>query len=259
MSPRETPKETLGYWGYRGAEWLAMSLPERTGRRSSRPSGEPRTTGSPACAQPSPPTRRASSAPTRPTSASRGRRGRRSSSTRGSGSTRSGSGRCPCRSSTNASVMIGAENIDRALEAGKGSSAPSAHGQLGCGRPLVRGQRLSDRRRRRELKPPRLYDLFLRHREELGMRIVGLTKEGTSASSSSSSCPRTGWSRSSPIETSRVEGSRSRCSAPPAGCLPARRSCRSARVRRSSSAPCTRATTGGRFGSANRSRSSGAA
>jgi lauroyl/myristoyl acyltransferase len=33
MSPRETPKETLGYWGYRGAEWLAMSLPERTGRR----------------------------------------------------------------------------------------------------------------------------------------------------------------------------------------------------------------------------------
>jgi lauroyl/myristoyl acyltransferase len=33
MSPSETPKETLGYWGYRSAEWLAMSLPERMGRR----------------------------------------------------------------------------------------------------------------------------------------------------------------------------------------------------------------------------------
>ena len=29
----ETRRETLGYWGYRSAEWLAMSLPERTGRR----------------------------------------------------------------------------------------------------------------------------------------------------------------------------------------------------------------------------------
>ena len=29
----ETRRETLGYWGYRTAEWLAMSLPERIGRR----------------------------------------------------------------------------------------------------------------------------------------------------------------------------------------------------------------------------------
>src|SRR6185436_11919528 len=29
----ETRRETLGYWGYRTAEWLAMSLPERVGRR----------------------------------------------------------------------------------------------------------------------------------------------------------------------------------------------------------------------------------
>ena len=29
----ETRREALGYWGYRGAEWLAMSLPERAGRR----------------------------------------------------------------------------------------------------------------------------------------------------------------------------------------------------------------------------------
>src|SRR6266542_356082 len=28
----ETRRETFGYWGYRSAEWLAMSLPERTGR-----------------------------------------------------------------------------------------------------------------------------------------------------------------------------------------------------------------------------------
>jgi len=29
----ETGRERLGYWGYRTAEWLAMSLPERIGRR----------------------------------------------------------------------------------------------------------------------------------------------------------------------------------------------------------------------------------
>jgi hypothetical protein len=43
----ETAKETVAYWGYRTVEWLAMTLPEKRGRRSSRRSAGSPTAGCP--------------------------------------------------------------------------------------------------------------------------------------------------------------------------------------------------------------------
>lgn len=75
--------------------------------------------------------------------------------------------------------IVGLEHIDRALEAGSGCLAVLPH--MGnwdiAGRFLVvSGYRLASVAE--ELRPRRLFELFLRHRRELGMRIVPLTREG---------------------------------------------------------------------------------
>jgi len=76
-------------------------------------------------------------------------------------------------------VMIGAENIDRALEAGKGCVCALPHmGNWDAAGHWFGANGYRIAAVAEELRPPRLYDLFLRHREELGMRIVGLTREG---------------------------------------------------------------------------------
>jgi KDO2-lipid IV(A) lauroyltransferase len=73
----------------------------------------------------------------------------------------------------------GLENVDRALEAGKGCIAVLPH----MGNWDAAGRWLTERGYAvvsvaEELRPRRLFEMFLRHREELGMRIVPLTKEG---------------------------------------------------------------------------------
>jgi KDO2-lipid IV(A) lauroyltransferase len=76
-------------------------------------------------------------------------------------------------------VMVGAQNIDRALEAGKGCVCALPHmGNWDAAGHWFGANGYRIAAVAEELRPPRLYDLFLRHREELGMRIVGLTKEG---------------------------------------------------------------------------------
>jgi len=75
--------------------------------------------------------------------------------------------------------VIGVENIDRALEAGKGCVCALPHmGNWDAAGHWFGANGYRIAAVAEELRPPRLYELFLRHREELGMRIVGLTKEG---------------------------------------------------------------------------------
>jgi KDO2-lipid IV(A) lauroyltransferase len=73
----------------------------------------------------------------------------------------------------------GLENVDRALEAGRGAILALPH----MGNWDVAGHWFGANGYRiaavaEELKPPRLYELFRRHREELGMRIIGLARDG---------------------------------------------------------------------------------
>lgn len=175
----ETRRETLGYWGYRSAEWLAMSLPERTGRRVFETLGRVahrRLHG------------------VRATVAANQARvlGAEPSDARVDLATREAFElyarfwfdafrirTMPEKEFNERIVVIGVENIDRALEAGKGCVCALPHmGNWDAAGHWFGANGYRIAAVAEELRPPRLYELFLRHREELGMRIVGLTKEG---------------------------------------------------------------------------------
>jgi phosphatidylinositol dimannoside acyltransferase len=77
--------------------------------------------------------------------------------------------------------LAGLENVDRALEAGLGAILPLPH----MGNWDVAGQFVAQSGYRlisvaEDLRPRRLADLFLRHREALGMEILMLEGRGTS-------------------------------------------------------------------------------
>ena len=175
----ETRRETLGYWGYRSAEWLAMSLPERTGRRVFETLGRiahRRLNG------------------VRATVAANQARvlGAEPSDARVDHATREAFElyarfwfdafrirTMPEEEFNERIVVIGVENIDRALEAGKGCVCALPHmGNWDAAGHWFGANGYRIAAVAEELRPPRLYELFLRHREKLGMRIVGLTKEG---------------------------------------------------------------------------------
>lgn len=175
----ETRRETLGYWGYRSAEWLAMSLPEPTGRRVFETLGRVahrRLHG------------------VRATVAANQARvlGAEPSDARVDHATREAFElyarfwfdafrirTMPEKEFNERIVVIGVENIDRALEAGKGCVCALPHmGNWDAAGHWFGANGYRIAAVAEELRPPRLYELFLRHREELGMRIVGLTKEG---------------------------------------------------------------------------------
>ena len=175
----ETRRETLGYWGYRSAEWLAMSLPERTGRRVFETLGRiahRRLNG------------------VRATVAANQARvlGAEPTDARVDHATREAFElyarfwfdafrirTMPEKEFNERIVVIGVENIDRALEAGKGCVCALPHmGNWDAAGHWFGANGYRIAAVAEELRPPRLYELFLRHREELGMRIVGLTKEG---------------------------------------------------------------------------------
>jgi lauroyl/myristoyl acyltransferase len=175
----ETRRETLGYWGYRSAEWLAISLPERTGRRVFETLGRlahRRLHG------------------VRATVAANQARvlGAEPGDARVDHATREAFElyarfwfdafrirTMPEKEFNERVVMIGVENIDRALEAGKGCVCALPHmGNWDAAGHWFGANGYRIAAVAEELRPPRLYELFLRHREELGMRIVGLTKEG---------------------------------------------------------------------------------
>jgi phosphatidylinositol dimannoside acyltransferase len=175
----ETRRETLGYWGYRSAEWLAMSLPERTGRRVFETLGRVahrRLHG------------------VRATVAANQARvlGAEPSDARVDHATREAFElyarfwfdafrirTMPEKEFNERIVVFGVENIDRALEAGKGCICALPHmGNWDAAGHWFGANGYRIAAVAEELRPPRLYELFLRHREELGMRIVGLTREG---------------------------------------------------------------------------------
>lgn len=175
----ETRREALGYWGYRSAEWLAMSLPERAGRRVFETLGRVayrRLAG------------------VRATVAANQARvlGAEPTDARVAHATREAFElyarfwfdafrirTMPVPEFNERVVMIGAENIDRALEAGKGCVCALPHmGNWDAAGHWFGANGYRIAAVAEELRPPRLYDMFLRHREELGMRIVGLTREG---------------------------------------------------------------------------------
>jgi phosphatidylinositol dimannoside acyltransferase len=176
---KDTTRETAAYWGYRGAEWLAITLPESVGRWLFETGGRlayARLHG------------------VRDTVAANQARvlGAEPGDERVELATREAFGlyarfwydafrirAMPLGEFNRRTTVVNLENVDRALESGRGAVCALPH----MGNWDVAGHWFGANGYRiaavaEELRPPRLYELFLRHREELGMRIVGLTKEG---------------------------------------------------------------------------------
>lgn len=176
---KETPKETAAYWGYRGAEWLAMTLPERAGSWLFQTGGRlahARLHG------------------VRATVASN--QALVLGATRGDERVELATREAfdlyarfwydafrirsmPLGEFNRRTTVVNGDNVDRALESGHGVVCALPH----MGNWDVAGHWFGANGYRiaavaEELRPRRLYELFLRHREELGMKIVGLTKDG---------------------------------------------------------------------------------
>ena len=176
---KETPKETAAYWCYRGAEWLAMTLPERAGSwlfqtggrlaharlhgvRATVASNQARVLG-------------ATQADERVELATREAFDLYARFWYDAFRIRS----MPLGEFNRRTTVVNGDNVDRALESGRGVVCALPH----MGNWDVAGHWFGANGYRiaavaEELRPPRLYELFLRHREELGMKIVGLTKDG---------------------------------------------------------------------------------
>ncbi len=176
MSESESAKERLAYWGYRSVERLGMTLPERSGRLLFRGLGRFAFRALPGVRaivlsnqaqvlgiDPSAPLTLAAAREAFDLYARYWY----------------DTFRMRVMSSAEVSERVGyagLENIDRALEAGKGCICAVPH----MGNWDVAGRWLSFGGYRvaavaEELRPRRLFELFLRHRNELGMRIVPLS------------------------------------------------------------------------------------
>ncbi len=176
---KETPKETAAYWGYHGAEWLAMTLPEGAGRWLFETGGR---------------LAHAKLHGVRATVAANQARvlGAKPGDERVELATREAFGlyarfwydafrirSMPLGEFNRRTTIVNVENVDRALDAGRGAVCALPH----MGNWDVAGHWFGANGYRiaavaESLKPPRLYELFLRHREELGMRIIGLARDG---------------------------------------------------------------------------------
>ncbi|HEX9122861.1 MAG TPA: phosphatidylinositol mannoside acyltransferase [Actinomycetota bacterium] len=174
---RESPKERLAYWTYRGGEWLAMVLPERLGRRVFEALGR--------VAHRTLPGVRATVArnqarvlgvePESDVAASATREAFRLYARYWFDTFRIRV--LPPDEVLRRTDMHGLEHIDRALEAGRGCIAVLPHmGNWDLAGHCIALRRYPIASVAEDLRPRRLFHLFLRHREELGMRIVPLLK-----------------------------------------------------------------------------------
>ena len=176
---RETPRERLAYWTYRGLEAVAMGLPERGGRRVFATAGAlayRRLHGVRA-------TVRANQARVL---------GLDPNDERVQASTREAFDlyarywydtfrvrRMPAPEIHERAEMVNLERIDQALAAGHGCIAALPHmGNWDIGGHYLAVNGYAIAAVAEELRPARLSELFLRHREELGMRIIPLSKNG---------------------------------------------------------------------------------
>ncbi|HEX6331689.1 MAG TPA: phosphatidylinositol mannoside acyltransferase [Actinomycetota bacterium] len=176
---RETPKERLAYWSYRGLEASAMHLPEGMGRRLFAAVGGlayRRLHG------------------VRATVAANQARvlGLDPSDDRVRASTHEAFDlyarywydtfrvrRLPVGVVNERAEMVHVHHIDRALAAGRGCIVALPHmGNWDIGGHYLAVNGYAIAAVAEELRPARLSALFLRHREELGMRIIPLSKNG---------------------------------------------------------------------------------
>ncbi|HJS26445.1 MAG TPA: phosphatidylinositol mannoside acyltransferase [Actinomycetota bacterium] len=174
----ETPKETVAYWSYRSVERVAMALPERSGTWGFEALGR--------AAYRWMPNLRARVA------ANQARvLGADPMDARVALATREAFElyarywfdafriRALTKDEFNERMrMVAVEHVDRALEAGRGCICVLPHlGNWDAGGAWfgLNGYRIVAVAE--ELRPRRLYDLFVHHREELGMRVVGLGKD----------------------------------------------------------------------------------
>ncbi|HEY7660209.1 MAG TPA: phosphatidylinositol mannoside acyltransferase [Actinomycetota bacterium] len=174
---RETPKETIAFWGYRGLAGVARSLPEGLGVRTFETMGR--------AAYGLLPGVRAT------VTANQARvLGVEVSDPRAAAAAREAfalygrywydtfrASKRTTQELNARTVMLGLEHVDRALEAGRGCICVLPHTgnwDIGGYWFAANGYRLVAVAE--ELRPPRLFELFLRHREERGMRILPLTK-----------------------------------------------------------------------------------
>ena len=174
----ETAKETVAYWGYRTVEWLAMTLPEKRGRRTFEALGR--------IAHRRMPTLRATVA------ANQARvLGTDAGDPRVATATREAFElyarywfdaflirTLSVEEFNRRTVTVGIDLVDAALKAGKGCICVLPHtgnwdvggAWFGVnGYPIVAVAE--------ELKPRRLFELFVSHRERMGMKIVGLSSQ----------------------------------------------------------------------------------
>ncbi|MCI0634121.1 MAG: phosphatidylinositol mannoside acyltransferase [Actinobacteria bacterium] len=175
----ETLKETAVYWGYRSFERLALALPERGGRRLFEALGR-------ASFRWLPNLRRTVAANQARVLGADPSDERVEFATRGAFELYARYWFDTFRLWTmpddefNARCTVhGLEHVDRALEAGRGCIAVLPHtGNWDAGGHWfgVNGYRIAAVAE--ELRPRRLYELFVRNREDHGMRIVGLSKDG---------------------------------------------------------------------------------
>jgi len=175
----ETLKESAVYWGYRAFEWLALSLPDRRGRRVFEALGRASFRWLPNLR--------------RTVAANQARvLGADPSDERVELATREAFElyarywfdtfrlwTMPDEEFNARCTVHGLEHVDRALEAGGGCLAVLPHtGNWDAGGHWfgVNGYRIAAVAE--ELRPRRLYELFVRNREDNGLRIVGLSKDG---------------------------------------------------------------------------------
>ncbi|MFB3739351.1 MAG: phosphatidylinositol mannoside acyltransferase [Candidatus Velamenicoccus archaeovorus] len=174
---RETPKQRVAYWTYRSGEWLAMTLPEGVGRRTFELLGRvahrtlhgvrQTVTRNQAEVLGVDPASELAASATREAFHLYARYWYDTFRIRV----------LPDEEVLRRTEAHGIEHIDRALEAGRGCIAVLPHignWDLAGHWLAVRGYPIAAVAE--ELRPERLFRLFLRHREELGLRIVPLVK-----------------------------------------------------------------------------------
>jgi lauroyl/myristoyl acyltransferase len=172
---RETPKERLAYWAYRSAEALGSATPDRIGRPIARALGAVAASALPGV-RATVEANQARVLGVEPDSEI----ARLAAREAFAAYARYWYDTFRVRSISDEEVLRrttcdGFERMDEALAGGIGVVCALPH----MGNWDAAGRWLSVRRYRvasvaEVLRPPRLFDLFLRHREELGMRIVPL-------------------------------------------------------------------------------------
>jgi len=173
----ETAKETVAYWCYRTVEWLAMTLPERRGRRVFVALGRQAYRRMPKLrATVAANLARVLDADPRDPRVARATRDAFELYARYWFDTffvRTLS----AEEVNRRTVIVGLERVDAALEAGKGCILVLPHtgnwdavgAWFGVNGYLVAAVA-------EELRPRRLFELFVRHRETMGMKVIGLSE-----------------------------------------------------------------------------------